>query len=571
MTRSTLADVVRVLGAKPCSDGYVARCPAHEDGNPSLSIAEKDGKLLFRCFTGCDYTAIRAALEARGLTLTADSEPRDLEAGCWTIRDASGRALAQHVRVDRAEGKLVFWRGPAGEKVKLSGLGLRLVDLPLYGTELLAERVDELVVVTEGEKAADAARRLGLLALGTSTGASSAPSPAALAPLKGRTVLLWPDADDEGRRHMERVGRNLRGIVSSVATIAWTAAPPKGDAHDFVARGLKREDFDALVRTDAAVGDPAAVGLRYLHEAAGDALAELDRFADGDLRRYVQTGIRDLDRALGGGLRRGQVTLIGAPTGAGKTTILCGFAVSAGTGAAALVVSPEMSVAELAEREIVRRAAVSKWTRNPWKRRPERDRAGAAHARAAADLRSRQPAVLVYDRPAVTMDEISAAADEAKRRHPDLALVAIDYAQEVADTDPRTPRYLTVGAVAQRSVELARRLDVAVVIASQVNAVKEARGPAQYAFRESAILEHKASNVLLFVVDWTTDAATGARVVERAAFKATKCRGGSLFELAVRYQPALYRVSDLQPEEPAERPTPWPTPRAASGDEEVFA
>lgn len=33
--------------------GYIARCPAHNDGRPSLTIKEVDGKVLLHCFAGC--------------------------------------------------------------------------------------------------------------------------------------------------------------------------------------------------------------------------------------------------------------------------------------------------------------------------------------------------------------------------------------------------------------------------------------------------------------------------------------------------------------------------------------
>lgn len=43
--------------------GYVARCPAHDDRHASLSVAlGDDGKVLCRCFAGCDFKAIAAAL-----------------------------------------------------------------------------------------------------------------------------------------------------------------------------------------------------------------------------------------------------------------------------------------------------------------------------------------------------------------------------------------------------------------------------------------------------------------------------------------------------------------------------
>jgi replicative DNA helicase len=87
------------------------------------------------------------------------------------------------------------------------------------------------------------------------------------------------------------------------------------------------------------------------------------------------------------------------------------------------------------------------------------------------------------------MAEVEDEAD-ALRRGPGLALIALDYAQLLADPDERTPRYLAVGNVAQRSVALAREFCVPVIIASQVNTTKEGTKTV-YSFRESQILEHK--------------------------------------------------------------------------------
>jgi len=52
-------DAVRQRG-----DGrWSARCPAHGDKTPSLSIRElPDGRILIYCFAGCDIQALTAAL-----------------------------------------------------------------------------------------------------------------------------------------------------------------------------------------------------------------------------------------------------------------------------------------------------------------------------------------------------------------------------------------------------------------------------------------------------------------------------------------------------------------------------
>lgn len=50
---------------KLTANRYIARCPAHQDGRPSLSLSEKDDKVLLHCFAGCHPTDI---LEAVGLS-----------------------------------------------------------------------------------------------------------------------------------------------------------------------------------------------------------------------------------------------------------------------------------------------------------------------------------------------------------------------------------------------------------------------------------------------------------------------------------------------------------------------
>ena len=48
--------------------GFKARCPAHSDKSPSLSIKEgDDGRVLLHCFSGCGIDSVVAAL---GLQMT---------------------------------------------------------------------------------------------------------------------------------------------------------------------------------------------------------------------------------------------------------------------------------------------------------------------------------------------------------------------------------------------------------------------------------------------------------------------------------------------------------------------
>ena len=64
----------RLDGVRPTGqDQWVARCPAHEDKSPSLSIAEKDDRVLIHCHAGCDVNEV---VDAVGLNITDLFPPR---------------------------------------------------------------------------------------------------------------------------------------------------------------------------------------------------------------------------------------------------------------------------------------------------------------------------------------------------------------------------------------------------------------------------------------------------------------------------------------------------------------
>lgn len=61
----------RVLGAleaakcapRPLGAGWRSTCPAHDDRTPSLSVSRgKEGRVLLRCWAGCETLAVLQAL-----------------------------------------------------------------------------------------------------------------------------------------------------------------------------------------------------------------------------------------------------------------------------------------------------------------------------------------------------------------------------------------------------------------------------------------------------------------------------------------------------------------------------
>ena len=185
------------------------------------------------------------------------------------------------MRTDRPDGSKTFrWELPDGTR----GLrGRPQASLPLYGLGRLSLAAgDAPVYLAEGEKAADALTRLGLIALATVTGALGTPDDEVLSVLAGRDVRLWPDNDDVGRAHMERIDARLVDLEIAVSIVAWAEAPEHGDAADFVAAGLGASDVLALpVMGEQATPEPR-IGL-VSPISLGDALASIEQF----LLKYV--------------------------------------------------------------------------------------------------------------------------------------------------------------------------------------------------------------------------------------------------------------------------------------------
>lgn len=61
-------NLARALGGRRTGSVWMARCPVHDDREPSLAIQDaKDGKLLVHCHAGCDQRQVVATLRSRGL------------------------------------------------------------------------------------------------------------------------------------------------------------------------------------------------------------------------------------------------------------------------------------------------------------------------------------------------------------------------------------------------------------------------------------------------------------------------------------------------------------------------
>ncbi len=283
-------------------------CELHADTDASFTVFP-DGK--WKCFgCGAKGSIVDFHMAKQGLTdfrqacdglapllgVSGRSEPakreekprRQIGRKTYAIRTAEGDLVAEHVRLDYSDGSKRMWWQRDGKK----GLaGLPLEDLPLYRLpDLLTAPRAAAVIVVEGEKAADACADRGVLAVATTCGASTVPSPDALRPLAGRDVVLWADADDDGRRHMQALANRLLDMGCSVRLLLWHEAPPKGDAADFFASGGTIEGLQELLRSaqPAEKSEETETAARQANggkagdattQRLADAILEEDRFA----------------------------------------------------------------------------------------------------------------------------------------------------------------------------------------------------------------------------------------------------------------------------------------------------
>lgn len=71
------AELAKALGGRRYGRAWKARCPAHLDKNPSLSISDSaSGRVLVRCHAGCEQMAVIDRLRDMGLWGTSERRPQ---------------------------------------------------------------------------------------------------------------------------------------------------------------------------------------------------------------------------------------------------------------------------------------------------------------------------------------------------------------------------------------------------------------------------------------------------------------------------------------------------------------
>ena len=89
----TADSIARALKARRSGSDWMAKCPAHDDHNPSLSIREVDGKVLLHCHAGCTQRNVIASLKAHGFWPDHSVSQRPAIVATYDYRDEAGVVL----------------------------------------------------------------------------------------------------------------------------------------------------------------------------------------------------------------------------------------------------------------------------------------------------------------------------------------------------------------------------------------------------------------------------------------------------------------------------------------------
>lgn len=312
------------------------RCPYHDDRTPSAGIyADSEGVWRFKCQScgvGGDYLDLRARNTGKTVedlireesdAMRPKSEERiktypsieamtdgfpGVEAVYRYTCPETKRVEMFVVRVMKEGGKTFMQGKPVGDQF---AWGAPPKPWPLYNRARIARA--ETVVVVEGEKCVHALHEVGIVAT-TSPGGAGKAEYADWSPLNGKRVVLWPDNDEAGMKHMDGVQKALDALPRPPAVCRVEPSvlefSPKYDAADFI-----RDTPDHTGECVQSIIDSA--------RSAGPAASyekHLDEIISGK-RSAVPWPWKMLDQATKA-LRPGCITLICGQPGAGKSYLL---------------------------------------------------------------------------------------------------------------------------------------------------------------------------------------------------------------------------------------------------------
>lgn len=267
-------------------DQFKAKCPAHDDHEPSLSVTNKGDKILLYCHTGCESQTIAEKLGYKMADLfkqeTSSKKSGNIEA-VYKYFNESMDLIHEKVRFrdkkfanKHTENGATAWgldnglyyetypgskeyskrKKPGADTKEFKGVKPILYNLPAVKK---AMGDAETIYIVEGEKDVDTLKSLGLVGTcnfdGASKGRSSKWRKHYNQFLEGGSIVIIPDDDEPGHKHSSSIAENLLGTAESVkiVTLPNTISKPGFDFTDYIEAGNTKTDFLELVADTEAL------------------------------------------------------------------------------------------------------------------------------------------------------------------------------------------------------------------------------------------------------------------------------------------------------------------------------
>ena len=271
-------------------------------------------------FAGAATSTPRHAPKRRA---PAGGESWGVPVATYNYTDANGRIIAQ---VDRFE-----W-DDSGKRRKafrpwdaVRRLYRAPEHRPLYNLPQVVRSPE--IILTEGEKCADALIKAGIAATTAMNGSNAPVEQTDWSPLAGRKVVIWPDNDASGLAYAEaaRIAVMMAGAISCTILHPPAGKPDKWDAADAAAEGA---DLPALLREMR--GDSA--------QATRDGIPAVAPFRSW--QPVAETELPAREWLYGNHYIRKFASVTVAPGGLGKSTLVLVECIAMATGRALLGIKP---------------------------------------------------------------------------------------------------------------------------------------------------------------------------------------------------------------------------------------
>jgi RecA-family ATPase len=260
--------IAKALGnAKQVNGNWLASCPVaghgrgNGDKNPSLSIKEDNGKLLFHCHGGCDQHSVFDAVRERNLLPALQRQEYSLQLikgelmtmptleQEWEYKDEQGETLfvKRRFKTNTEKGKTYsLHKVDAAGRRQGSMTGARIV--PYRLPELInAREAGRAIYLVEGEKAADALVSIGAIATTSHAGAGHWPADITQY-FAGAVVIVVPDCDAPGWKYAKRVVEALLPVAKAIRVLDFNLPELGDDAYEWVADGGDRARLAELAK-----------------------------------------------------------------------------------------------------------------------------------------------------------------------------------------------------------------------------------------------------------------------------------------------------------------------------------